>query len=451
MSSTASRPAILGWLLFDWACQPFFTLITTFVFAPYFAGALAPDPVTGQSLWGYATAAAGLALAILSPVLGAVADAGGPKKPWIASAGLVLVLATSALWWAAPGTPGAIPLALAAFGFATIAAELAAVSNNAMMPYLVPPERLGRLSGTGWAMGYAGGLVSLVIVLGFLVALPDTGRTYFGLQPLFGLDPAAREGDRATGPFSALWFLIFVIPLFLFTPDVPRTGMRLREAVRTGLAQVRGTLHDARRHPGVLRFLVANMVYQDALVALFAFGGIYGAGVFGWGPTELGVFGILLTVTGTAGALAGGRLDDRVGAKPVIMGAILLLILVCVGVLSLGREHILFTIATAPAAAGDGLYGSPPEKLFVALGLIIGAVAGPMQASSRSLLARLVPPGEAGRYFGLLALSGRVTSFLAPLAVAVATELAGTQAAAPAVLIGFLSVGALLLAGVRRV
>jgi UMF1 family MFS transporter len=217
------------------------------------------------------------------------------------------------------------------------------------------------------------------------------------------------------------------------------------------LSQVRNTLADARRHPGVLRFLVANMVYQDALVALFAFGGIYGAGVFGWGPTELGVFGILLTITGTMGALGGGRLDDRLGAKPVILGAIFLFTLVCVGILSLGRDHVLFTVPTAPPAPDDGLYGTLPEKMFLGLGLVIGALAGPLQASSRSLLARLVPAGEAGRYFGLLALSGKVTSFLAPLAVALATDLFDTQAAGPAVLIAFFSLGGILLAGVRRV
>jgi len=445
----ASRPAILGWLLFDWACQPFFTLVTTFVFAPYFAAALAPDPVTGQSLWGYATAAAGFALAILSPVLGSVADATGPKKPWIAACGLVLFIACFTLWYAAPGAPSAIPIALFAFAFATVAVEVAAVFNNAMIPHLVPPERFGRLSGTGWAMGYLGGLVSLVIVLGFLAADAGSGKTVLGVTPPFGLDPAAREGDRITGPFSAVWFLVFVLPLFLITPDVARSKLALGEAVRQGLAQVRSTLTDARRHEGVLRFLVANMVYQDALVALFAFGGIYGAGVFGWQATELGLFGILLTITGTIGALIGGRLDDRFGAKPVILGAILTLALVCLGVLSLGREHILFVIPTAPA--GEGLYGSAPEKLFVLLGLVIGAVAGPLQASSRSLLARLVPPSEAGRYFGLLALSGKVTSFLAPLAVAVATAAFQTQAAGPAVLILFLLAGFALLSGVKRV
>jgi UMF1 family MFS transporter len=445
----ASRPAILGWLLFDWACQPFFTLVTTFVFAPYFAASLAPDPVTGQSLWGYATAAAGFALAILSPVLGSVADATGPKKPWIAACGVVLFVASFALWYAAPGQPFAIAVALSGFAFATVAVEVAGVFNNAMIPHLVPPERYGRLSGTGWAIGYLGGLVSLVIVLGFLAADADSGETAFGSAPLFGLDPAQREGDRITGPFSAFWFLLFVLPLFLFTPDVARSKLRLREAVKQGLAQVKNTLVDARRHDGVLRFLVANMVYQDALVALFAFGGIYGAGVFGWQATELGLFGILLTVTGTAGALIGGRLDDRFGAKPVILGAILVLALVCFGVLSLGREHVLFVIPTAPA--GDGLYASTPEKLFVLLGLVIGAVAGPLQASSRSMLARLVPPQEAGRYFGLLALSGKVTSFLAPLAVAVATAVFQTQGAGPAVLILFLFVGFALLSGVKRV
>jgi UMF1 family MFS transporter len=444
----ASRPAIFGWLLFDWACQPFFTLVTTFVFAPYFAASLAPDPVTGQSLWGYATAAAGFALAVLSPVLGTIADATGPKKPWIAACGLVLFLASFALWYAAPGVPSAIPIALIGFAFATIAVEVAAVFNNAMIPHLVPPERYGRLSGTGWAMGYLGGLVSLVIVLGFLAGDGASGKTFFGLNPLFGLDPAQREGDRITGPFSAVWFLVFVMPLFLFTPDIARSKVSLQTAVAQSFAQVRGTLTDARQHQGVLRFLIANMVYQDALVALFAFGGIYGAGVFGWEATELGLFGIMLTITGTVGALIGGRLDDRFGAKSVIMGAIIVLALVCVGVLSLGSEHILFVIPTAPA--GEGLYASAPEKLFVLLGLVIGAVAGPLQASSRSLLARLVPAREAGRYFGLLALSGKVTSFLAPLAVAVATAIFQTQAAGPAVLILFLIAGLALLSGVKR-
>lgn len=444
------RRALVGWVLFDWASQPFFTLVTTFVFAPYFAAALAPTPVRGQVLWGDATAAAGLVLAVLSPVLGSVADASGPKKPWIAASGAVLFVATAALWFAAPGAPYAIALALVAFAIATVAAEVAAVFNNAMMPHLVPPDRLGRLSGAGWALGYAGGLVALVLVLGFLAADPESGRTTFGLRPLFGLDPAEREGDRITGPLSAVWFLVFVLPLFAFTPDAPATGVRLAAAVRRGLGRLGATVAEARRDPTVARFLLANMVYQDGIVALFAFGGIYGAGVFGWRTLELGLFGILLTITGTAGALVGGRIDDRLGAKSVILGSLAVLVLVCLAILSLAPDRVLFVIPAAPPAPGDGLFGSLPEKIFLGLGAVIGAVVGPLQASSRTLLARLVPAGEAGRYFGLLALSGKVTSFLAPLMVARATAALDTQAAGPAVLILFYVVGAALLAGVRR-
>jgi MFS transporter, UMF1 family len=444
------RSALVSWTLFDWACQPFFTLVTTFVFAPYFAAALAPDPARGQAWWGYATAAAGLALAVASPVLGSVADATGRMKPWIASCCAVLVVASSLLWFAAPGVPYGVLLALGAFAIATVAAEVAAVFNNAMMSRLVGPDGLGRLSGTGWAVGYAGGLASLVLVLGFMAASPETGRTFFGLAPWFGLDPAAREGDRASGPFAALWLLAFVWPLFVFTPDAKGTGMAAREALSEGLGRLRSTLAEARAHPSIGRFLVANMIYQDGLVALFAFGGIYGAGVFGWSPTELGIFGILLTVSGTVGAVLGGMLDDRIGARPVILGALGVLMLVCVGILSLGRDHVLFAIPVSPPGDGGGLFGSVPEKVFLGLGLLIGAVAGPLQASSRAYLARTVPAEDAGRYFGLLALSGKVTSFMAPLAVAVATQVTGTQSAGPAVLVVFFAAGAALIASLRR-
>ncbi|MCO4052611.1 MAG: MFS transporter [Bosea sp.] len=435
--------------MFDWSAQPFFTLITTFIFAPFFASALASSPAQGQALWGYATGAAGLCIALMSPLLGGVADMTGPRKPWIAVFGGLLVLGSSLLWFAVPGHPSAIPIALAGFIIATIGAEFATVFNNAMMTRLAPPHRIGRLSGTGWAMGYLGGLVSLILVLGFLAASPETGRTLLGLQPALGLDPAMREGDRISGPLTALWFVIFVTPLFLFTPDMPRTGMRLGEAASKGFCQLKATLAEVRRWPSMARFLIANMIYQDGLVALFAFGAIYAAGVFGWSTIEVGIFGILLTVTGTAGALAGGWLDDRIGAKHVIMGSVLILIITCIGILSLGREHVLFVIPVAGGTAGDGLFASLPEQAYLGLGLVIGLVAGPMQAASRSLLARLSPPEKSGQFFGLFALSGKVTSFMGPTLVALATDLADSQAAGLAVLILFFTAGALLLSGVR--
>lgn len=443
------RRAVTAWIFFDWAAQPFFTLITTFVFAPFFASALAADAAEGQALWGYATGFAGLCIALLSPLLGGVADRTGPRKPWIAAFGALLVLGSGMLWFAVPGSALAVPIALAGFVIATIGAEFATTFNNAMMTRLVPPERLGWLSGTGWAVGYLGGLVSLALTLGLLAADPQTGKTLAGIAPLFRLDAAAREGDRFSGPLTALWFVVFVLPMFLLTPDSPRTGLRLREAAQGGVGRLKATLAELPKLPALGRFLLANMIYQDALVALFAFGGIYAAGVFGWQTIELGMFGILLTVTGTFGAWMGGRLDDAIGGKPVVLGSIACLLFACLGILSLGADHVFFVVPAAPPVPGDGLFASLPEKIYLGLGLLIGLVAGPMQAASRSLMARLAPEGRIGEFFGLFALSGKVTSFLGPTLVALATSIFASQRAGLAVLIVFFLTGAVLLAGVN--
>ncbi len=443
------RRSVVAWIFFDWSAQPFFTLVTTFVFAPFFASALASDPAEGQALWGYATGLAGLAIALLSPLLGGIADRTGPRKPWIAVFGAMLVAGSAMLWYAKPGSPWAVPIALAGFVIGTIGAEFATIFNNAMMTRLVPPERLGRLSGTGWAVGYLGGLISLALTLGFLAADPHTGKTLAGLSPLFGLDAAAREGDRFSGPLTALWFVIFVTPMFLLTPDSPRTGIPLKQAAAGGFSHLRATIAELPSLPGLGRFLLANMIYQDGLVALFAFGGIYGAGVFGWQTIELGVFGILLTVTGTLGAWAGGKLDDAIGGKKVILGAIACLLFACLGILSLGPDRVAFVIEAAPATPGDGLFASLPEKVYLGLGLLIGLVAGPLQASSRSLLARIAPPARIGEFFGLFALAGKVTSFMGPTLVALATTVFASQRAGLAVLVGFFLTGAWLIAGVK--
>ncbi|CAN7523154.1 MFS transporter [Bosea sp. LjRoot90] len=443
------RRSIVAWIFFDWSAQPFFTLVTTFVFAPFFASALASDPAEGQALWGYATGLAGLAIALVSPLLGGIADKTGPRKPWIAVFGAMLVIGSGMLWFARPGSPWAVPIALTGFIIGTIGAEFATTFNNAMMTRLVPPEKLGRLSGTGWAVGYLGGLISLALTLGFLAADPQTGKTLVGLSPLFGLDATAREGDRFSGPLTALWFVIFVTPMFLLTPDTPRSGIPLKEAAAGGFARLKATVAELPSLPGLGRFLLANMIYQDGLVALFAFGGIYGAGVFGWQTIELGVFGILLTVTGTFGAWLGGKLDDRLGGKPVILGAIACLLFACIGILSLGPGQVAFVIEAAPATPGDGLFASLPEKVYLGLGLLIGLVAGPLQASSRSLLARIAPPARIGEFFGLFALAGKVTSFLGPTLVALATTIFASQRAGLAVLIAFFLLGGWLLAGVK--
>src|SRR5882724_10072590 len=262
------RSAVISWIFFDWAAQPYFTLITTFVFAPYFATHVASDPASGQALWGFATAAAGLIIAAMSPVLGAIADASGRRKPWIAAFGALLVVGSSLMWFGKPGDVSVIAPLLLAYGVATIGVEFATVFNNAMMPTLVPPERIGRLSGTGWATGYIGGIISLILVLGFLAASPETGRTLFGLTPLFGLDPVSHQGDRITGPLTGIWFIIFVLPMFLLTPDYP-AKRPVREALREGLSELRQTLGELPKRKSLAAFLFANMIYTDGLVSLF--------------------------------------------------------------------------------------------------------------------------------------------------------------------------------------
>ncbi|MDB5629049.1 MAG: major facilitator superfamily 1 [Tardiphaga sp.] len=441
------RSAVIGWMLFDWAAQPYFSLITTFVFAPYFATRIATDAATGQSLWGFATAAAGLIIALMSPVLGAIADASGRRKPWIAVFGAIFVVGASLMWIGKPGDPSIILPLLIAYGFATIGVEFATVFNNAMMPSLVPPDKIGRLSGSGWALGYVGGILSLILVLGFMAANPTTGRTLFGLVPLFGLDPAAFEGDRITGPIAGLWFVVFVVPMFLLTPDFP-AKKPVGSALREGLGDLKRTLGELPARRSVAAFLLANMIYTDGLVSLFAFGGIYAAGTFGWNTIQIGTFGILLAISGTVGAWLGGKLDDAFGPRRVIAGSLMLLLVAIISILLIDRETIFF-ISVAPPVAGGGLFAAPAEKAYLALGCLIGMAGGPLQAASRSLLIRLAPRDRIAQFFGLFALTGKVTSFIGPLLIGIVTAVTMSQKAGMAVLVVFFVAGLGLLARVR--
>jgi UMF1 family MFS transporter len=191
------------------------------------------------------------------------------------------------------------------------------------------------------------------------------------------------------------------------------------------------------------------MIYTDGLLALFAFGGIYGAGALGWGTMQLGLFGILLTVTGTIGAYIGGKLDDRIGAKKVVLGALAILIVCCLGILSIDRDTIFFIVDVAPPQPGAGLFSSAAEKLYLALGALIGAVAGPLQAASRTLLVRLSPEDKLAQFFGLFALSGKLTSFAGPFLVATVTALTMNQKAGVSVLVAFFLIGGVLLSRAR--
>jgi UMF1 family MFS transporter len=442
-----SRAAVTSWIFFSWATQPYFTLITTFVFAPYFATHVAPDPVAGQALWGFATAAAGMAIALASPILGAIADASGRRKPWIFAFGAMLVTGSCLMWFGSPGEARIIPPLLLAYAIATVGVEFAHVFTNAMMPTLVPSDRIGRLSGTGWAIGYIGGILSLILVLGFLAANPQTGRTLFGLTPLFGLDPVTHQGDRISGPLTGIWFMVFALPMFLLTPDYP-ARFPLRQALREGLSELKQTLLELPKRKSLAAFLLANMIYTDGLASLFVFGGIYAAGTFGWNTIQIGTFGIILAIAGAFGGWIGGKLDDRFGPKTVIAGSMVVLLTSIVMILMVDKDSILF-IKVAPPAPGGALFASAAERAYLVLGCMIGAVGAPLQAASRTLLIRIAPKERITQYFGLFALTGKVTSFIGPLTISVVTAETLSQKAGMAVLVAFFVTGLALLARVR--
>ncbi len=448
-ASTERAPARarLSWVMFDWSAQPFYTLVLTFLFAPYFANVVAPSGVKGQEYWAFAAAAAGVLIAIGSPLLGAVADNGQPRKPWIALFSAVFVVALGGLWFAVPGAAfGSILLVLAAFVIAMTAIEYATVFTNAMMPGLAPNEELGRLSGLGYAVGYVAALVSLALMIVWLIADPTTGKTIAGLTPPLSLDVASREGERLIGAFCAVWFVLFIIPFFLFVPDrKPVSGV----AHGNALAELWSTIKSLPGHRSMLLFLLARMLYADALAAIFTFGGLYGTSLFNWSQTELGIFGISIITIGILGAIVGGRLDDKLGSKTVIVGGLILLLIGLAGILSVGRTHVLYSLEVAPKDPAAGHFSSIGEWVYMGFAVLVGLVAAPIQAASRTLLARLAPADKVTQFFGLFAFSGKATAFLAPVMIGFISRWSGDQRLGMASITLFLVVGLIVMLPVR--
>ncbi|MEQ9519271.1 MAG: MFS transporter [Parvibaculum sp.] len=446
----ASKVGRFSWAFFDWANQPYFTLITTFIFAPYFAAGFVGDAVKGQELWAYTQSMAGLCIAIGSPLLGAIADQTGARKPWLLLFSLIFVTGSSLLWFAEPGAPQGTGFIMVVAVVAALGMEFALVFYNAMLPTLVPEKEMGRLSGFGWGIGYVGGLLALMIVLALLAGSKESGLTMVGLEPLFDLDPQMHEADRFTGPLAALWYTLFSLPMFLLTPDVPLQRVRPALAVRRGFVQLRDTFAKLRAYKNIALFLVARMTYYDGLSAIFAFGGIYAAGTFDWEIQTLGLFGILLSIFAAVGAFLGGYLDDRLGSRKTVLLSVAGLLVGTLLSVSITADTILFFVEVAPRTASDPIFGSTGERLYLLAGVLIGVSGGPAQAASRTLLARLAPKEMMNEFFGLYALSGKATSFIAPLMIGLATAAGGHQRAGLFVVVGFLVVGFLLLLPVRE-
>ncbi len=445
----ASKRGQFSWALFDWANQPFFTVVTTFIFGQYFANVMIGDPVKGQAEWAFTQSTSGVIIALLSPFLGAMADAGGRRKPYILVFQCLVAVGCATLWWAYPHRPDLVGLISWAVVVATIGAEMSIVFNNSLLPTIVRPERMGWLSGFGWGLGYCGGLLALFGVL--IVSRPSM----FGLaaddKPLFGLDPATFTVERLVGPASAVWLALFVIPMFLFTPDgnQPRR-LSLAEAAKGGGRALLHTVLKLRHYRNVLLYLIAFMLYNDGLAAIIAFGGVYAAAIFGWDTVTIGIFGIIVTVFAIPGAFLGGRLDDRIGSKLTVQIAVLGVIIATLGICSLSARGVLFFLPAPELSPTRGLFGSLQEQVFMGFALLLGFCMGPMQAASRTMIGRLAPPGMVGEFFGLFALSGRATAWMAPLAIGIVTTATQSNRLGVACVLFFLVLGFFLLLWVRE-
>jgi UMF1 family MFS transporter len=408
----------LAWASFDWANSAFPTVVSTFVIAAYFAQGVAPDPATGQAQWGWMQTAAALGIAVMSPLLGAIADLGGHRRALLAICTLVTAVFTGLVWFAAPDPSWTIWV-LVCVGIATVGFELGTVFYNAMLPEVAEPAQIGRVSGLAWGLGYAGGLACLAIALVLLVQ-PNPA--------LFGLERGASEHVRATALLVAAWTIVFGWPVLLMVPDPPGAKLPMGRAVTTCVAETKGLLSGLPRRPDMLRFLVARIFYTDGLNTLFAFGAIFAAGVHGMDFEEILLFGIALNVTAGLGAAGFGLVEDRMGSKRTVMIALVAMILL-----------------------GAALLLTESKAVFWGMAMALGIFMGPAQAASRTLMARMAPEGEIAAHFGLFALSGRITGFAGPAVLAMVTAATGSQRAGMATVLVFLGIGAAILATVRPV
>lgn len=415
-SPAYDRRVVTAWSLYDFANSAFTTVVVTFIYAAYFTDQIALDPITGTDLWSKAVSITAILVALLSPFVGAMADRGGLRKRYLFVCTAICVAGSVALFYPMPGQVWA---ALVIFVVANVAFEMGGVFYNAFLPDIAPQDHIGRVSGYGWALGYVGGLISLAVGYFVLVA-PDVAP--------FGLDSATGEHVRASSLVVAAWFALFSIPMFLMVPerrvaDRPSTYTLFRSAAR----ELRTTFANIRSYRHIVWLLVARLIYNDGLVTIFAFGGIYAKETFGFSFEDLFLFGIGLNLAAGLGAWLFGFFDDRAG----------------------GRVTILVTLCGLVVAASIAVL-APDRTWFWIAAILVGLLAGPNQSASRSLMGRFTPARHESEFFGFFAFSGKFTAFMGPLLLGELSSMFQSQRAGVSVVIAFFLVGGILLLKVNE-
>lgn len=450
----ASRLGQVSWAMFECARIPYVLLVTIYLFAPYFTKVVVGDPVRGQIIWSAISSWGGIATAFAAPFLGAIADIGGRRKPWIFVYTMIMIVAMISMWY---GVPHASTAQLVVLAFAIIAAnfsyEFSSVFHNAMLPTIAPHNRVGPLSGLGLSLGNFAG----IILLGFMmVAFSAPGHLHFAFipeHPLFGVSQQAHDPERLTGPISGIWLLIFSLPLFLFTPDKPSSGVPIAVQMRSGVSAVWRTIKSLKHYRNVAMYLVARIFFNDGMGAVLLFGGIYAAGTFDWGPLTMMVYGIELSMFAVFGGFLGGWLDNRLGSKYAIFVSIGGTLLFFAMSLSMAPDRILWFIrhdTSLPPINSLPFFNTWPQVIYLLIvnGVAVLITAG--YANARTMMARLAPPEKMTEFFGLMSLSGTAATPFANLSVTIMTAWTMSQRGGLLAIMGFLAVGLFLMAFVTE-
>jgi UMF1 family MFS transporter len=444
----------VAWSIFEGGRDPFVILVTIYIFMPYVSATRVGDPVQGQELISRWQQYVGWTVVATAPFLGASIDKLGPRKPWLGLLVAAMIPLIASLWWAKPGGAGLSILSAMLIVWAiNVLFNWTEVLHNSMLIRAAGLNGAHRASGLALSLGNA----ASVLALGFTAwafALPGkVDWAWVPAHPLFGLDPATHEPERVVVLLSAGLLALGSIPLFLFTPDAPRTGVPPLRALADGAAELWRMLKAVGRYRDAVVYLASRMLFADGMNAVLFFFGVFAAGVMKWGPLELLVTGIILSVVAVVGGVVGRWLDEHLGPKNALRVEIFMTILGLTAFLGMTPERILYFWPYDPAAHAP-LWNGPvfrhlPDLVVLLTGFNNAIFITAQYASSRTALTRLSPPEQTGAFFGVYALSGVATYWLAPMLVNIGTRVTHSQQGGFATIVLLLILGLGLLAFVR--
>ena len=416
-SARPSRRATWAWALWDWAEQPYPTMIQTFIFATYITSSAFGDKDTNTSVLSVGSIIASVLVAVSAPIFGRRSDDSGKRKFWLLANSVILIAIMAMSYFVFPD-PAFLIFGVVLYAIGSVVQETAFINYYAMLKQVTTKDNMGKVSGLAWGLGYVGGIILLLVSLvGFV--LPD--------QPWFGISTDQAENIRVLFLFSAIWMLVFTIPLAIFVPEVKARNTAAKESILESYKALWAQLKGLSKHsPDTLRFLIASAVYRDGLAGVFMYGAILGSVAFGFSTTQVIFYGIAANVVAGVGAALGGWLDNRIGTKTTIVASLTGLLLAGLGVFAFaGAGKITYWIG----------------------GLILCLFVGPAQASSRTFVARFTPEGREGEIFGIYQTTGKITSFLSPSFWLISTGIATAAGVAHSAIFGILGLMVVLGAG----